>query len=170
MITAFATIAAALSAICAVIAIRHNSRSMRLQVLESIQRDIRELDTDPPSEPRKLFNTIEYLAFVVNHELVSGAELSEFFKIGIVHWYEKVFPVYEPAAYADSGSFVEFRRAYLRIKHERPHGAGNWFEEKLAQLDIWASSTTDRHEIFERIARLESEFRDLQFQISQTKR
>lgn len=134
---------------------------MRLQVLESILRDIRELDTDPPSDARKLFNTVEYLSFVVNHRLIPGAELAEFFKIAIVHWYESVFPSHDPSGYADPAVFVEFRRLYHRIKWGRPPVNVAGFGDRLAAFEFWASTATERREVFERLARLEDEVRNM---------
>lgn len=116
IVSVVAALAAAASAFFAGVALRRNSKAVRLQVLESILRDIRDLDTDPPQQPRKLFNTIEYLSFVVNRRLIPGAELADFYRIGIVHWYEQVFPKHEPDGYRDPAAFVEFKRLYEKLK------------------------------------------------------
>jgi hypothetical protein len=80
--------------------LRQNSMELQLQALESIFRDIRELDrtwienkflTEMSPEAKTawcatFFNTIEYLSFLINRNLVRQVELREFFRLGLPAW------------------------------------------------------------------------------------
>ena len=89
--TALGTIVAACGLIGAWLGIKQNTRAMEVQVLESIFRDVRELDrqylarfaTWNPAEQNAwsatFFNTVEYLCFVVNHRITKDNVLKKFF-------------------------------------------------------------------------------------------
>ena len=89
--TAVGAIVAACGLIGAWLGIRHNTRAMELQVLDSIFKDVRELDRQQLAKfaawnaaeknawSATFFNTVEYLCFVVNHRITKDKVLKEFF-------------------------------------------------------------------------------------------
>lgn len=90
-------------------AIELQARSISVQTFEKIFGDIRALDTPPDYKPA-FFNTLEYLAFIVNYDIVDTTHVSLFFRDSIVYWYEQAL---NPA---DQHKFPEFTRLYLQIK------------------------------------------------------
>ncbi len=96
--TALGAIVAACGLIGAWLGIRQNTRAMELQVLESIFRDVRELDhqylanftkwnaAEKNAWSATFFNTVEYLCFVVNHRITKDKALKGFFFDCLPSW------------------------------------------------------------------------------------
>ncbi len=92
------TLLAALGLVGVWLGMRQNTRAMELQVLESIFRDIRELDrqylakfaTWNPAQQNAwsatFFNTVEYLCFVVNQRITRDCVIKKFFFCALPSW------------------------------------------------------------------------------------
>jgi hypothetical protein len=106
--------------------IKQNTRAMELQVLESIFRDIRELDREYIAEfedwsheqknawSASFFNTVEYLCFMVNHRITTDAALRNFFFTdALPSWQEMLTKHVNDGFIMDSESnFREFKKAW----------------------------------------------------------
>jgi len=123
--TAFGTILAGVGLIGTWLGIRQNTRGMELQVLESIFRDIRELDRQWIAEfnlwnpaqktawSATFFNTVEYLCFVVNHRITEDGVLKRFFFDDALPAWRKMFTEHvQNGIIKDTPKmFPEFKRA-----------------------------------------------------------
>jgi hypothetical protein len=83
--------------------IKQNTRAMELQILESIFRDVRELDREYIAEfhgwtheqrnawSATFFNTVEYLCFMVNQRITRDKALRSFFFADAIPAWRKMF-------------------------------------------------------------------------------
>jgi hypothetical protein len=127
--TAVGTAVAALGLIGAWLGIRQNTRAMGLQVLESIFKDIRQLDREYIGEFARwnpaqrnawsatFFNTVEYLCFVVNRKITRDEALKKFFFDEALPAWRKTFDEHvRDGIIKDAPEmFPEFKRAYRSI-------------------------------------------------------
>jgi hypothetical protein len=122
---AAASFIAALALVAALFGLRHNTRALQVQVLESVFRDIRELDreyiADFESMSRRqqtawsstFFNTVEYLCFLVHTELAPRGALQEFFFDQALPAWKEMFDQHVTDKVLRDGDdqFKEFKRA-----------------------------------------------------------
>lgn len=116
----------------ALLTIRQNTRAMEPQVLESIFKDIRELDRQYISQfaswshaeknawSATFFNTVEYLCFVVNHQIIRQPEVKRyFFDQGLPAWRKMLHEHVRDGIINDSPEmFPEFKSAYEKHQFE----------------------------------------------------
>ncbi len=62
------------------------------------------------------FNTVEYLAFLINKGFVSDTRLESFFGPAFVFWYEELLRKHDEVAEKDSKKYEEFKKLYRRLK------------------------------------------------------
>ena len=62
------------------------------------------------------FNTIEYLAFLINNDFVGDPRLESFFRRAFVFWYEELFKKHDSSAEQDPNQYEEFKKLYRRLK------------------------------------------------------
>lgn len=127
--TALGTILAAFGLIGAWLGIKQNTRAMELQVLESIFKDIRELDRQYIAEfaiwnpaqqnawSATFFNSVEYLCFVVNRKITKDHVLKKFFFDEALPAWRKMFDEHvKTGVIRDAPEmFPEFKKAYRTI-------------------------------------------------------
>lgn len=126
--SAIGTVVAAVSAVAGLVFVgcqlRQNSRALQLQVLEGVFRDIRELDKAwiekkfhtgmSPEEKMAwcagFFNTVEYLCFLINRNMVRHKELRDFFILGLREWRKQFEKCVAGGLITDTPAiFVEFK-------------------------------------------------------------
>jgi hypothetical protein len=141
--------------------IRQNSRtmelqvqSMELQILESVFRDVRELDREYLTEfdswtndqknawSASFFNTIEYLCFIVNSKIVANKALKEFFFTAALPAWKAMLQDHQESGFLPKNQegFPEFRKAceaYLKTPGEG--GAVELLRSRQMSAD-WAYS------------------------------
>ncbi len=100
-----------------------------LQVFDGIFRDIKALDDDYFREfksksaiPTKqwcfnFFNTIEYLAYLLNRGLVLRDELQGFYKDAVLHWYKTFVENCTVADLNDPDFYPEFKKLCRRVQN-----------------------------------------------------
>jgi len=119
-------VGAVLSAIYAAKQAAAAKRATVLQMFESIFKEIRQLDArvaahDPPDPTllAEFFNTVEFLAYVINHKMLDSPELTAFFDEAFPVWY-RTFQKYLPEEQVKNAKFLaEFK------KRVRAAGAGS---------------------------------------------
>jgi hypothetical protein len=123
------TVVAGFSLIVALRALRHNTRAMELQALQSIFHDVRELDRQYLAEfmtwddsqknawSATFFNTAEYLCFVVNRKVTKDKELRGFFFQDALPAWRKMLDEHAKAGYIKNTDemFPELKKAYRQI-------------------------------------------------------
>jgi hypothetical protein len=122
---------AVLALVLAIPQLRHNARTLQLQVFESIFRDIRQLehmwieqkfDAGMPKEQRQawcasFFNTVEYLCFLMNHEIVRQKELHDFFDGALPVWHNQFNEYIRQGLLTDTPAmFTEFKKICEKLK------------------------------------------------------
>jgi hypothetical protein len=132
IIGSLATAAAAVAAITAIFLaipqLRHNTKALQLQVFESVFKDIRQLDHiwieqnfdhGMTKEQRRawcasFFNTVEYLCFLMNKDMVREKELNEFWGTALPKW-QKQFQKYvrEDLITDSPDMFCEFKKRFI---------------------------------------------------------
>jgi len=127
--TAVGTTVAGLGLIGAWLGIGQNTRAMELQVLESIFRDIRQLDREYIAEfalwnltqqnawSATFFNTVEYLCFIVNRKITRDEALKKFFFDEALPAWRKTFDEHVGKGIIRDAPemFSEFKKAYRSI-------------------------------------------------------
>jgi hypothetical protein len=63
-----------------------------------------------------LFNTLNYLSFLVNEKLIDDRKLIEHMKPDIIRYYEETFLRYVSIDERDSSSYKEFKKLYLTLR------------------------------------------------------
>lgn len=128
--SAIGTIVAACGLVAATRGIRQNARATELQILESIFKDIRELDRqyiasfagwDAPEKnawSATFFNTVEYLCFVINRRMTDHGELKKFFFDEALPEWRKMFDKHvEDNVIGDGPAmFPEFKKAHRDLR------------------------------------------------------
>lgn len=118
-------------------ALRHQQRQAQVRMIESVFKDIRELEKElsqipPPTDiddlkygkaasdwDSRLFNTLEWLAFLINEKEVSRKKLIKFFKDSIVRWYEELFLNHmSKEVINDPKQYDELKKLYKKLKDE----------------------------------------------------
>jgi hypothetical protein len=109
--------------------IKQNTRAMELQILESIFRDVRELDREYIAEfhgwtheqrnawSATFFNTVEYLCFMVNQRITRDKALRSFFFADAIPAWRKMFAEHVTLGFIrdEPGNFPEFKQAWRLI-------------------------------------------------------
>ena len=94
------------------------------QIISTEERLFHELmkkgnDKLDPHELSFLFNRIEFLCFVINHEFVRDKELLDFFKYEVIRWHDNWFIRYVPEEIVkNEKAFPSFRCRYNLHKKE----------------------------------------------------
>lgn len=64
------------------------------------------------------FNTVEYLAFLVNKGFVSDTRLESFFGPALVFWYDELLRKHDEVGEKDPKKYEEFKKLYRRLKRK----------------------------------------------------
>jgi hypothetical protein len=131
-IAAAALVAAAGSLLYTVKGVNAARRATQLQVFNVIFGTICALDkrytvefksqNKKPSDEwcDEFFNTVEYLAFLLNHNLVLRQELFDFYKDAVRHWYTTFASVQQTSDLDNPDYFPEFKRLHRTVKYGMP--------------------------------------------------
>ena len=102
-------------------------RAAQLQLFHSIFQEIKKLDQDyirlfrnTNTRPSKdwcfdFFNTLEYLAFLLNHGLIEREGLSEFYDDAVRHWHRTFNENTDKKDLDDPDFYPEFKRLHRQI-------------------------------------------------------
>jgi hypothetical protein len=124
-----ASSAAAIGLVFIGISFRRAKQTEETQFTESIFKDIRSFEDEEEKIPaqdkkewaRKFFNTIEWLSFLINNNRIKDGKLIEFFRPGVLVWYEEWFcdEVYvDKSSWEDDGEYTEFKKLYRKFKNK----------------------------------------------------
>lgn len=117
LISVVSAVGAVVSAIYAAKQAAVAKRATVLQMFESIFKEIRQLDArvaahDPPDPTllAEFFNTVEFLAYVINRKMLDSPELTAFFDEAFPVWY-RTFQESLPEEQVKNAKFLpEFRK------------------------------------------------------------
>ena len=105
-------------------------RATQLQIFDGIFRDIKRLDDEYMVEFKAkglkptarwcqdFFNTLEYMAFLLNHKLILKKEMQDFYADAVIHWH-KTFSENANRQDLDNPDFFrEFKKLYRELKQD----------------------------------------------------
>jgi hypothetical protein len=130
--------------------IKQNTRAMELQILESIFRDVRELDREYIAEfhgwtheqrnawSATFFNTVEYLCFMVNQRITRDKALRSFFFADAIPAWRKMFAEHVTLGFINDepSNFPEFKQAWKLIPPQKR-------KPQPTQLDLAENSASE---------------------------
>lgn len=121
-----------------IVTFRRSKRLDQLALSDRIFHELRELDRElakiPPESQydnarnqaySRIFNTLDYLSFLVNRKVIDDRWLLEYMKPQIIKYYEEIFLTHTPSSsvVADErdsqSSYQELRRLYLKFREEK---------------------------------------------------
>ena len=110
-------------------ALRENSKTRQIQLLNESFKSIKETEImlyeKYDNKDQKiikrwdsiLFNSIEHFSFLVNEKYIKDKKMTEFFDDAIVSWYEQIFlKPYSDEEVKNPKSYPEFKKLYNSIK------------------------------------------------------
>ena len=112
-----------------IITFRRTKRLDQITLSDRIFSELRELDRElakiPPESQHddarsqtysRIFNTLNYLSFLVNVKLIDDRRLIEHMKPVIIRYYEEMFLTHASANERNSSSYQEFKKLHLILK------------------------------------------------------
>jgi hypothetical protein len=127
-------IVAAIYAIALVYTIVTFQRSKRLDQITSlgdVMKELRDVDRELAKIPLgsqydavrsswyfRMFNSLEWLSFMINEKIVTDKKLIEYFKPTIISYYEDTFLKFASAIERDSSNYQQFRKLYHAMKRQ----------------------------------------------------
>lgn len=135
-------------------------RATQLQIFDGLFRDIKRLDAEYQEDfkskgiqPTKrwrdeFYNTLEYMAFLLNHELILRKEMDDFYKDAMIHWHDRFTEAANKDDLAKSDYFPEFRRLVYRLS-PKPTPLSSTFRE-IREAYLQAIMRQARHWSLER--------------------
>ena len=110
-------------------AFRRTKRLDQMTLSNNIFSELRDLDRELAKIPSgsqyddarsqwysRIFNSVNWLSFMVNEKLITDKKMIEHFKPIIVRYYEDTFLENASVDEKDSKSYQEFKKLYLSIK------------------------------------------------------
>jgi hypothetical protein len=114
-----------------IVTFRRTKRLDQIALSDRIFSDLRELDRElakiPPESEyddarsqyhSRIFNTLDYLSFLVNQNVIDDRRLVEYMKPMIIEYYEETFLKHASSSMdeRDSKSYQQFKKFYLKLK------------------------------------------------------
>lgn len=113
-----------------IVTFRRTKRLDQIALSDRIFSDLRELDRElakiPPESQyddarsqyhSRIFNTLDYLSFLVNQKVIDDRRLVEYMKPMIIEYYEETFLKHASSMHErDSKSYQQFKKFYLKLK------------------------------------------------------
>src|SRR5437867_5022165 len=118
----------------------HQQKQDQVKLIESVFKDVRDLQREYAEEKRKpqtadiygmdfdsfsrdwdsrFFNTLEWLSFLINSRHVKDKKLINYFRPSIIAWYDEVFAKHASAdVINDPTQYEEFKKLYRKLKRQ----------------------------------------------------
>lgn len=105
-------------------------RATQLQIFDGIFRDIKRLDDEYMVEFKAkglkptvrwcqdFFNTLEYMAFLLNRKLILKKEMQDFYADAVIHWHKTFSESASRQALDDPDFFREFKKLHRELKRD----------------------------------------------------
>jgi hypothetical protein len=66
----------------------------------------------------RIFNTLDYLSFLVNRKVIDDRLLLEYMKPSVIRYYEETFLKNASSVERDSHSYQHFKKCYFKLKEK----------------------------------------------------
>ena len=114
-----------------IVTFRRTKRLDQIALSDRIFSDLRELDRElakiPPESQyddarshyhSRIFNTLDYLSFLVNRKVIDDRLLLEYMKPSVIKYYEVTFLKNASSVERDSHSYQQFKKFYFKLKEK----------------------------------------------------
>ena len=114
-----------------IVTFRRTKRLDQIALSDRIFSDLRELDRElakiPPESQfedarsqyrSRIFNTLDYLSFLVNRKVIDDRLLLEYMKPSVIKYYEVTFLKNASSVERDSHSYQQFKKCYFKFKEK----------------------------------------------------
>lgn len=128
-ISALSFVVSAITLLYTARAVNASRRATQLQVFDGIFRDIKHLDAEYAAEFKgakpnarwcqDFFNTLEYMAFLLNHNMILRRELTEFYRDAVFHWHKTFADNVSRNDLDNPDFFPEFKKLYRTLREDR---------------------------------------------------
>ncbi|HXT84294.1 MAG TPA: hypothetical protein VN704_08190 [Verrucomicrobiae bacterium] len=115
-----------------IITFRRTKKLDQISLLNKIFSDLRELDREVvsiPSESKyddirypwytRIFNSVNWLSFMVNENVINDTKMIEHIKPIIINYYESMFLTNASVDEKSSNSYQDFKKLYGKIKKSK---------------------------------------------------
>jgi hypothetical protein len=129
-VSAVSAVISAGALIYAAKSVNASRRATQLQIFDGLFKDIKRLDSQYSTEFKckctqptsqwcdDFFNTLEYLAFLLNHKMILREELHDFYKDAVLHWYRTFAENTSKKNLDNPDFFPEFKKLYRALKND----------------------------------------------------
>ena len=123
-------VVSAVALVYAAKAVNASRRAIQLQIFDGIFKDIKRLDAEYIAEFKgkgtkpnarwchDFFNTLEYMAFLLNHNMILRNELHDFYRDAAIHWHKTFADNTSKKDLDNPDFFPEFKKLYRRLKND----------------------------------------------------
>jgi hypothetical protein len=114
-----------------IVTVRRTKRLDQITLSDRIFTELRELDRElakiPPESQyddarsqsySRIFNTLNYLSFLVNQKMIDDRWLLEYMKPVLIRYYEATFLKNASSVERDSNSYQQFKKLYFKLKEK----------------------------------------------------
>ena len=114
-----------------IVTFRRSKKLDQLAISDRIFSELRELDRELakiPSESQydnarsqvysRIFNTLDYLSFLINRKVIDDRLLLEYMKPSVIKYYEVTFLKNASSVERDSHSYQQFKKFYFKLKEK----------------------------------------------------
>ncbi|MDR4489287.1 MAG: hypothetical protein AB7V56_03735 [Candidatus Nitrosocosmicus sp.] len=115
----------------AIATFRRSKKLDQITSLGDVMKEIREIEQEmakiPPGpqydEVRKswysrMFNSLEWLSFLINKKIMTDKKLIEYIKPMIITYYDNTFLKYASTNRSDSDNYPQFKKLYQSVKNK----------------------------------------------------
>jgi hypothetical protein len=112
-----------------IVTFRRTKKLDQITLSDRIFSELRELDRElakiPPESQydnarnqvySRIFNTLDYLSFLVNRKIIDDKRLLDYMKPFIIRYYEETFLKNGSSVERDSNSYQQFKKFYFILK------------------------------------------------------
>ena len=112
-----------------IVTFQRSKRIDQITSLGDVMNELRDVDRELAKIPAgtqfdevrspwfsRMFNSLEWLSFMINEKIMSDKKLVEFIKPIIISYYDDTFLKYASAIKRDSDNYPQFKKLYQAVK------------------------------------------------------
>jgi hypothetical protein len=112
-----------------VVAFQRSKKLDQIASLGDVMKELRDVDRELAKIPSgsqydefrdswfsRMFNSLEWLSFMINEKIMTDKKLVEYIKPMIISYYDDTFLKFESAIERDSDNYPQFKKLYQNVK------------------------------------------------------
>ena len=113
-----------------IITFQRSKRIDQITSLGDVMKELRDVDRELAKIPSgsqfdeirsswfsRMFNSLEWLSFMINEKIMTDKKLVKYIKPMIISYYDDTFLKYASAIKGDSGNYPQFKKLYQDVKN-----------------------------------------------------